>query len=266
MLPLILGGLAAQGLGGLLGAAGEPKMDVGRAAEGAFSNRFGETGAAAKDRASNAFSNLGNTASARLAAINQNNLAGSLLGSVQGNADTGARLATRQWGNMRRSALDSGYGGGSSPAALAGMIARLKEMQDDSLGSLNASNMAGALNAAGGASSMYASGQNILQNDFGNQLNKAGMQLADFNPALFGANLDAQEQLSPWQGLLQGLSGAFGQLGAGATGAGVALGTNAVAHQLYGKQSGAKTAATSGGDPNARMQEEPSLLSTFLGL
>lgn len=217
----ILMGLGASGIGGLLGALGEPDINGANAARDAFTNRFGEVGQVAAERAKTAFDNIGNTAGARFAANNLSNTAGALMGSTQAMADSNTRFAANQGSNLRRSAMDSVAGTGSSPAALAGMIARLKEQQAGITGALSQNNYAAVLGNAGAASNMIGQGQSILQNDWRNQFSKAQDQLADFNPAIFNANIEQQTKPSAWQGLAQGLSAGFGQIGGGLTGAGM---------------------------------------------
>ncbi len=215
---LAVGGTLLSGIGGALSAWGTPKMDVGKAASGAFSNAFGETGQTAGNRAKNAFDNLGNTSGARLAANNMNNLSAASLGGLQSTSDAAAQAALANYGNTRRSLMDSNMAAGGSPASLAGLMDRLNDSNTQTAGTLAQQNSDSLARAIAQASSNYSASQNILQSDLNNQTNIAKTQLADFNPTLFNANVEQQMQPSGWQGFLQGTSTAVGSLGSRMTG------------------------------------------------
>lgn len=218
MLPLLLGGLAASGLAGALSAGSAPKIDAQKAAEGAFSNQFGEVGGVAARRAQSAFDNLGNTAAAWLTSNNLNSLGSAALGGVQSTSDAAAQAALMNYGNTRRNAFDMAKLSGGSPAAIAGIASKLGEANTQTTSAL-AGQGSDALNRAiGVASNNYSQAQNVLQNDMGQQLSIAHEQLADFNPAMMQAALAQQQQPSALQGLGQGLATGLGSLGSRAIG------------------------------------------------
>jgi len=207
-------GLAPSGVGGMLSALGAPKIDTAGAAKNSFSNRFGEIGNVAGNRARTAFDNLGNTAGARLASANLNNLGSAALGGVQSTSDSAARAALSQFGNTRRSAFDAVRNSGGGPGSIAGILAQMNEGNNQVLGNLSSQNSDNLSRAMSLASNNFSQGQSILQNDLGQQTNIAQTQLADFNPAMFQSSLDQQSQPSAWQGFAQGLGTATSSLGA----------------------------------------------------
>jgi hypothetical protein len=213
-----IGGTLLSGISGALSAWGTPKLDVDKAASGAFSNAFGETGQVAGNRARNAFSNLGNTAGARMASNNLNNLSAASLGGMQSTSDAASQAALANYGNTRRSLINSNMAAGGSPSSLAGLMDRLNDSNSQTASTLAQQNSDSLARAISQASSNYSASQNVLQSDLNNQTNIMKTQLADFNPTLFGASMDAQSQLSPWQGFLQGSSTAIGSLGSRMTG------------------------------------------------
>lgn len=214
-----IGGTLLSGISGALSAWGTPQLDVDKAASGAFSNAFGETGQTAGNRARNAFDNLGNTAGARMASNNLNNLSAASLGGMQSTSDTAAQAALANYGNTRRSLINSNMAAGGSPSSLAGLMDRLNDSNAQTAGTLAQQNSDSLARAISQASSNYSASQNVLQNDLSNQTNIMKTQLADFNPTLFSANAEAQQQPSAWQGFLQGSSTALGSLGSRLTGA-----------------------------------------------
>lgn len=210
---MAIGGTLLSGIGGALSSWGTPKIDTEKAASGAFSNSFGEIGQVAGNRAKNAFNNLGNTAGARLASNNLNNLSAASLGGLQSTSDAAAQAAMANYGNTRRSMINSNMAAGGSPASLAGLMDRLNDSNTQTAGTLAQQNSDSLARAISQASSNYSASQNVLQNDMGNQLNIAKTQLADFNPAMFNSKLEEQQQPNAWQGFLQGLSTASSSMG-----------------------------------------------------
>lgn len=221
MLPLLLGGMALSGLAGGLSASSAPKIDTQKAAQGAFSNQFGEIGDVAARRAQDAFSNLHNTAGARLSANNLNMLGSSALGGVQSTTDAASQAALMNYGNTRRNAFDMAKYSGGSPAAIAGISSKLGEANTQTTSAL-AGQGSDALNRAlGVAGNSYSQAQNVLQNDLGQQLSIAHEQLADFNPAMFQSALNQQQQPSFWQGAGQGLATGLSSMGSRMIGGGM---------------------------------------------
>lgn len=213
-----IGGPLLSGLGGAMSVWGSPRMDIDKASSGAFSNAFGETGQVAGNRARNAFNNLGNTSGARLASNNLNNLSAASLGGLQSTSDAAAQAALQNYGNTRRSLINSNMAAGGSPSSLAGLMDRLNDSNTQTAGTLAQQNSDSLARAISQASSNYSASQNVLQSDLNNQTNIMKTQLADFNPTLFGAKMDEQQQLNGWQGFLQGAGTAVSSLGSRLTG------------------------------------------------
>lgn len=213
MNPLMLaGGLLAGGLGGGLAAISAPKINPYAAARGAFTNSFGEQGDVAARRAQDAYANLGNTAGARLSANNLNMLGSSALGGIQSTTDAASQMAGMNFGNTRRNAFDMARMSGGGPAAIAGIASKLNESNTQTVGNLAGQGSDSLARSLGIASNNYSSAQSILQNDLSTQHSIAHDQLADFNPALFQANIDAQNKPSFWQGVGSGVATGLGSI------------------------------------------------------
>lgn len=213
MNPLMLGGgLLAGGIAGGLSAISAPKIDTYGAVRGAFTNSFGEQGDVAARRAQDAYNNLGNTAGARLNANNLNMLGASALGGIQSTTDAATQMAGMNYGNTRRNAFDMVRMSGGGPAAVAGIASKLAEANTQTIGNLAGQGSDSTARALGIASGNFSSAQNVLQNDLSQQHSIAHDQLADFNPALFQSNLDAQKQPSFWQGVGSGVATGLGSL------------------------------------------------------
>ena len=209
---LLTGGFLAGGLAGGLSAASAPKINPYSAAQNAFTNSFGEQGDVAARRAQDAYNNLGNTAGARLSANNLNMLGAGALGGIQSTTDSASQMAGMNFGNTRRNAFDMVRMSGGGPAAIAGIASKLGEANTQTVGNLAGQSSDALARAMGIASNNYGSAQNILQNDLSTQHSIAHDQLADFNPALFQANIDKQKEPSFWQGVGSGVATGLGSL------------------------------------------------------
>lgn len=215
---MFLGGAVFNGLAGGLSAASAPKLDPSKAARGAFTNSFGEVGDVAARRAQDAYDNLGNTAGARLAANNLNMAGASALGGVQSTTDAAAQAALMNYGNTRRNAFDMAKYSGGSPAAIAGIASKLGDQNSQTVSTLAGQGSDATARALGIASQNYGQAQSVLQGDLSQQHSIAHDKLADFNPAMFQANMDAQNRPTFWQGAGQGLATGLASIGSRMTG------------------------------------------------
>lgn len=211
-------GLLTSGLAGGLAAASTPKLNPYAAARGAFTNAFGEVGNAASQRAISAFDNLGNTSGARLASNNMNMLGSAALGGIQSTSDAASQLALMNYGDTRRNAFDMAKYSGGSPASIAGIASKLGSQNTQTVNGLATQNSDSLARSLGIAGQNFTQGQSILQSDLSQQHSIAHDQLADFNPALFQSNLDAQGQPSFWQGVGKGMATSLGSVGSRLTG------------------------------------------------
>lgn len=188
-------------------------------------NAAGFKGAAVKSDYANALSGLSNSAEARSAANNQNQMAGRMLSSQQQSMDATNRNAQNIAGQQTRGVLDQARNsslGAGALSSLASTIGRGVDNTTLAANSQNAQNSAGIANQAAG---LYANSSNILNSDLANRYNifvkpheyqennLAQAGLNQFGPMAMQTNQDRIAE-NP----LYGLGHALGGLGGGLMG------------------------------------------------